>query len=228
MFANGCSPIYLLGSKAQQDQKSAKNPTATKEISISDKSEKKDNSINSSVAKFKPQQKTEKTYYGNGKKFSEISYINGEKDGTEKIYYKNGQVCSKTEFRNGKREGPRTQYYANGKIFSEVSFTNDKENGIYKTYHENGKISSEVEYINGTRNGILKEYDNNGSLIFETPYIKGVIHGVIKFYSLKYKTTKYFYKINGKEVSKEEWEAFEKSKLLNTKVIENANVNQKQ
>jgi antitoxin component YwqK of YwqJK toxin-antitoxin module len=86
---------------------------------------------------------------------------------------------------NGEYHGIQIGYYPNGQIYHKHNYINGKKHGIQIGYYTNGQISCKHNYINGQLHGeVIGCYDNGKEIMY-----------------------KYYY-INGHQVSKEEWIAY--------------------
>jgi antitoxin component YwqK of YwqJK toxin-antitoxin module len=93
---------------------------------------------------------------------------------------------------------------------------NDKNqlHGIQIGYYDNGQIRCKSNYINGEYHGELIVYYSNGQVLGKENYINGKPHGEhIEYYSNGQFMRKWNY-INGREVSQEEWIAYERKLKL--------------
>ncbi len=91
-------------------------------------------------------------------------------NGTYCEYYENNKVKSEITYVNGMKEGVKKDYYEDGKIYLEVTYVNNMKNGISLKYDKNGNILIEEYYINDKLNGksitnIYKNEINNIKLV---------------------------------------------------------------
>lgn len=91
---------------------------------------------------------------------------------TKKEFFDDEQKSVKSEITwvDGKREGPAKTYHPNGQVKQEASFINDHKEGPYKEFYEDGKTKIETSYRRGFLNGLYKEFHPNGNLKLETYY----------------------------------------------------------
>ena len=85
-------------------------------------------------------------YYSDGKLKTELTILNGKRNGNAKIYYKNGKVSLQMTYKNGLRSGPSKRHYEDGTLYQETTYKEDKIDGERKRYRENGKILSVARY----------------------------------------------------------------------------------
>lgn len=74
-------------------------------------------------------------------------------NGTYCEYYENTNVKSEVTYVNGMKEGIRKDYYEDGKIKFEIIYVNDMKNGVLLEYDTNGNVILEEYYINDKLNG---------------------------------------------------------------------------
>lgn len=107
----------------------------------------------------------DKLYYPNGKLARESTYRFGVVEGKEISYYENGQVESEITFIQGRREGAFKYFHPNGSIKQEGTYKHDGIDGECKTYYDNGKIREVVTMKDGFENGAFKEYARNSGVL---------------------------------------------------------------
>jgi antitoxin component YwqK of YwqJK toxin-antitoxin module len=106
-------------------------------------------------------------------------------EGTDvvKEYFSNGKVKTEITAINGLREGPTRNYDREGRLLSEVNYTNNQKEGMATNYYaETGKISSTLEYKAGIKQGDERYYYENGQVYRISPYVNGLIEGIQKLY----------------------------------------------
>ncbi|MBN1821281.1 MAG: hypothetical protein JW833_11220 [Prolixibacteraceae bacterium] len=95
------------------------------------------------------------------RKDSEGNYI---KEGLYTSWYMNGQKkCEKT-YVNGKIEGKSIYWFENGQKEEESNFINDSLDGLQIMWYENGQKKQEGIYKSGNLIGSYKEWYENGQL----------------------------------------------------------------
>ena len=126
----------------------------------------------------------------NGKRSSQISYVNGIKEGQsmwwdessqikESLTYKAGHIDGvRTSWNSNKekrsetlyKEGQRlteTSHHANGKVKSIGLFKEDKQDGDEKWFYESGEKMATIRYSGGLKDGIAVGWHENGLKKFE-------------------------------------------------------------
>lgn len=117
-----------------------------------------------------------KSFYPNGRKSRELSFVNGELQGEYKKYHLNGSLVSRETHKSGVQQGESLHYYDNGKIKQEVFYINDAMHGEFLEYYENGNIKSKLMYINGELSGKCSYFKEDGSLDKIIVYYNGRQH----------------------------------------------------
>jgi TonB family protein len=96
-----------------------------------------------------PQGDIVKTYFNNNKVESEITMVNGVREGVAKFYYENGTLKEEREYVNGRVEG------------------------LVKVYSESGKLKEVINIENGRREGPTSLFDDEGIYLTDVTYIEG-------------------------------------------------------
>jgi len=105
-----------------------------------------------------------KKYYNKeGKLKTEVTILNGKRDGVAKTYY-NGKVSLAMNYKAGRREGASKRYYRDGTIYQETFYKDDKMDGERKKYRENGTLMSSARYERDFPCSGLKEILQNGEV----------------------------------------------------------------
>jgi hypothetical protein len=94
------------------------------------------------------------------RKDSEGNYI---KEGLYTSWYLNGQKKSEKTYVNGKIEGKSICWFENGQKQEESNFLNDSLDGLQIMWYENGQKKQEGIYKFGSLIGTYKEWDKTGS-----------------------------------------------------------------
>ena len=100
--------------------------------------------------------------YPDGKRYKEINYKIGTKNGKEMSWYQNGKVKSEATYANDTAIGTATNYFEDGKKQSEVSFKDGKKDGAQTVWYSNGNKKEVTTYAAGARNGIHQKWYQNG------------------------------------------------------------------
>ena len=90
-----------------------------------------------------------KTYYLNGKLYSEGEIKNQKEEGFWTYWHENGTKAREGNFKKGKREGTHKYWYASGILRGEGNFKNDQYDGKWLMYKEDSSEVVEQIYKNG-------------------------------------------------------------------------------
>lgn len=138
-------------------------------------------------------------YFGDGQKWRELDYRNGELDGLLVEWNVTGDVVAEESYVQGRRSGLKTEYYAPGSKRVEANFlfakdiiqTNDdwwagssrstlvkkqgkdERHGLWTTYYRNGQKALEGQYKNDVPTGTFTWWHPNGQKAIEGPYTAG-------------------------------------------------------
>ena len=94
------------------------------------------------------QTETKIEYWDNDNVLSQISYLDGKRDGSCRYYYKNGTLMNEGFYKNGKMIGMWMSYFEDGQINSHGSYkytesgSYSRKDGTWKYYNENGQLLS--------------------------------------------------------------------------------------
>ena len=113
-----------------------------------------------------------KSFHPDGYLYSEVSYLDGKKDGISKRFYSDGKVHSIIEYKGGKKIGVSKWFYTSGEVYRETPYTDGKIDGIQKKLYRDGTIQAEIPFVNGDRKIGLKEYNERGTLRESYPEIE--------------------------------------------------------
>ncbi|MBN1981298.1 MAG: toxin-antitoxin system YwqK family antitoxin [Chitinivibrionales bacterium] len=116
---------------------------------------------------------TSVSYFSDGTKASETSFVNGVKSGTETMWYSNGKMKKQVNYTNGNMNGTYKEWYETGNPKREDTFVNDVLDGTSIMYHPNGKKETECVYKAGKLNGIKQEWRENGKIAARATYENG-------------------------------------------------------
>lgn len=117
-----------------------------------------------------------KDFYLSGKIQMEGSYksINPDvKNGHFIYYYDNGKKMSEVTYLENQPEGAYFEWYANGKEKSLSTIQNGIMNGDYKTWNEQGIPQLDIRYKNGELDGTFISYYDNGKPVRKDLYSNG-------------------------------------------------------
>jgi TonB family protein len=94
-------------------------------------------------------------------------------DGVVKNYYPDGKVESEISFLNGIREGEAKFYNADGTLKEERLYVNGRVDGLVKVYGDSGKLKELVNLENGKRHGPVSIFNENGEYETDIYYEEG-------------------------------------------------------
>lgn len=102
--------------------------------------------------------------FKNGKKKSQISFVDSLKNGVSKDFYENGNVHLLVNYKDNEKHGESIFYYEKGGIYRKNKYVNNKKEGLETFYYEDGKVQSEQSFYQGMIGNDLKEYTKSGKL----------------------------------------------------------------
>ena len=85
-------------------------------------------------------------FYPGGKLKFQGVMKNGKRDGVWRSFYENGAKWSETTFLEGRKNGKTTTWYDNSTIRYEGNFANDMESGKWIYFDEKGKKIKEIDF----------------------------------------------------------------------------------
>jgi hypothetical protein len=92
-------------------------------------------------------------YYPSGKKFSEMSFVNGLGEGATTTWYENGTVASTDHMRRGQPHGVQTLYYPSGKKSVETPHVMTVTHGTCRHYLPDGRLFGLSTFADGVEVG---------------------------------------------------------------------------
>jgi len=95
------------------------------------------------------------------------------KNGQFNYYYDNGKKMSEVTYLENQPEGAYFEWYANGKEKSLSTIQNGIMNGDYKTWNEQGIPQLDIRYKNGELDGTFISYYDNGKPVRKDLYSNG-------------------------------------------------------
>lgn len=107
----------------------------------------------------------------------------------------NGKATGVWMSKNGVSDGVYRDWFENGQLYFETNWKDGKLDGVYRRWYENGQLEIESRWKDGKWDGRRLEFNENGDVETEEYYI------------------------NGKEISKEEYEKQHKIDKLPSKEI---------
>ena len=123
------------------------------------------------------------TSYTNGRLWSSANYKDGEYDGLQQSWYRNDQLEYRYNYKNGKHDGLQEVWGENGQLIFKYNYDNGKREGIQEAWFAKGQLRCKSYYCNSKETGIRETYTEFGALT-QT------------------------YHINGKEVTKREYDVY--------------------
>lgn len=150
-------------------------------------------------------------YWKNGKPHFETPYKDDQKNGLEKEYNESGMLIITREYKHDKKNGLETYFFSNGNPFVEVPYVDDLKHGKEKWYNKAGRTLTKNKWKKGVCVGEHEEFYTYGKLKMVYRF-DACNSGYRKdgFDGRKYEKEQYL--IEGKEVSKEEFDAHQPSK----------------
>ena len=118
------------------------------------------------------------SYYPDGTRSFEGTYVKGKLDGTASWYHANGQKSVLSEWVEGKMRGSWTGWHSNGNerghgYSYDGSGTDPRKHGPWVWYHENGQKQSEGKYDHDKPVGPWVYYDDKGRVDRIENYVNG-------------------------------------------------------
>ncbi|HEY6160959.1 MAG TPA: toxin-antitoxin system YwqK family antitoxin [Bacteroidia bacterium] len=105
------------------------------------------------------------TYWPNGNKKSEITFVNNTAKGYAKMYYEDGKVSEEGNWENQRWTGGYKMYHPNGQVFYEFNYNKSgKREGKQTYYYDNGKVMMTGDMKDGKETGTWTENYETGDL----------------------------------------------------------------
>ena len=102
--------------------------------------------------------------YPTGTKKTEMSLVNGRKEGLTQIYYSNGVVNELRMYKNNLMHGTWVTWNEKGINTAEANYANDIKNGKWYIWDEQGIMRYDMTYFNGRKAGAWRMFDEHGIL----------------------------------------------------------------
>jgi len=102
------------------------------------------------------------SYYDNGQKATEKSYIQGLEEGLFVSWNDSGQKILEGYFHAGEQEGWWVTYYDNGQKEQQQCYVRGLSQGLYQAWYDDGQKQSEGNYYAGEREGTWRSWYSNG------------------------------------------------------------------
>lgn len=114
------------------------------------------------------------SYYNNGKIKSNISVVDGIKNGPVFNYFENGSLAVKGYFSNDQRDKKWYFYDENTKKLVAIeNYKNGNLEGEQFYYYPNGKLKLQGNYKDNIRVGFWQMYDEEGNLSVQNIFLDG-------------------------------------------------------
>lgn len=113
---------------------------------------------------------TERTFYPDGKREGEITYVNGQVNGITKHWHPNGVLASEIPVKNNIVEGVAKFWDENGNLLGTYEIRNGT--GVQKMWFPNGTLMGKTPLLNGMISGRQIAYFEDGTLAGETYFIR--------------------------------------------------------
>jgi len=110
------------------------------------------------------------SYFRNGNKAIEVTYLNGKLHGPFRHYYPNGNLEESDFFDTDYQTGESIVFYPDGQIKTKCNYRNNQLHGIFLKYYPNGQLEYQMNYKNGCKTGTAIHYKENGGLLKKLIY----------------------------------------------------------
>jgi antitoxin component YwqK of YwqJK toxin-antitoxin module len=94
-------------------------------------------------------QGTYTTWYDNGQKQYEATYVQGKEDGVVTTWHRNGQKFTEQHYARGRREGARVVWDEEGNKRKEEFFVDDQPDGTWTQWKKDGTIEWQGHFDHG-------------------------------------------------------------------------------
>jgi antitoxin component YwqK of YwqJK toxin-antitoxin module len=91
---------------------------------------------------------SEREYYESGQLRMEGPLVNRRREGLWKSFYEDGKIWSEGEYKDGLRDGITITYHPNGVKRFEGAFYKSKKSGIWKFWDDKGEFVKEMDFEN--------------------------------------------------------------------------------
>lgn len=124
---------------------------------------------------------TETHYLPSGKTKSIDQYSKGELNGLSVEFYENGKKSSEIPFVDKQKHGYIRTYHPNGKLKSEGWYSENEAEGDWKFYNSLGELTNESYYLDDDAHKFQLDYWPNGKIKSETENAYGWLKKYVKF-----------------------------------------------
>ncbi len=143
-----------------------------------------------------------KMYSISGKLQAQGKYINQQKDSVWTFYTEDGLFLSEERYKNGKKEGKSVIYYPGTKQPAEIKYyKNNVEDSVWMQYYADGKKKAEGTYKMGNYEGRAVWYMQDGRVNIVGNYKNSLKDGIWEYY-WQNPNNKFAYELKGKETWK--------------------------
>ncbi len=103
------------------------------------------------------------TYFPDGKKLGELTWVHGKTHGIEHDWHKNGRLFFEAHHVQGAMHGWQRQWHDNGVLEEENVWLRGKAQGVALRWFKDGRLASVSCYRDGKRHGRVWSQDEDGS-----------------------------------------------------------------
>lgn len=126
------------------------------------------------------------TYFTNGRKNAEGTYVNEKRDSTWRFYSEVDEALVSEEFYlQGKKEGKAYTYYPGEGKSEMITWKNDVKEGPWETYYPSGVIKVKCLYKHGEKDGTIQVNFLSGKPMLTGLYNMGTPVGTWVYYKEK-------------------------------------------
>jgi antitoxin component YwqK of YwqJK toxin-antitoxin module len=119
-------------------------------------------------------------YFEDGKTVSvRETYVNGQLQGSRVTYYANGEKKAEETYMYNLITGTVKNYREDGSVESVVEFRASRPHGLFTAYYPNGKIKEQGEFVAGKKHKEWKEFDEHGNVTKTTMFRAGIPTGFL-------------------------------------------------
>jgi CHAT domain-containing protein/tetratricopeptide (TPR) repeat protein len=102
-------------------------------------------------------------YSPSGIKDSEVTFVNGKREGSMITYDSTGKLQAKGTYVNNRLEDVYYSYYPSGSLMMDQFYKNDSPQGTFNCYYESGKLLLEGNFSGKLRTGFWCRRNEDGS-----------------------------------------------------------------
>jgi len=139
------------------------------------------------------------SFFGNGNKHAEGTYINRQKEGEWKFYDGFNNIISIDHYKNGEKHGLCKTFLPTGELIEEINFNNGLAHGEWKRYFKNGKLQIDGNFQNDKYEGSFVFYYISGKKLLSGKYVQSLREGDWLYYDEDGRLIKVVTYKNGRE-----------------------------